>query len=120
MAYLQTGFLASLFLATPVRWRRRLRALSWGLILVHVAIVGKMLVTVLNAYSGKGVSLLARTWPWEDIMAVAYVFAERDILTLVMLPVLLWILVSFRRADWASWLKTGAQPVAKRRVSPPG
>ena len=80
---------------------------------------GQLLVEVLYKFSGSGLSLLARTWPWEEIVGVAFRFAAHDIVILVMLPVLIWILVSFRRADWVSWVQTDAQPVVKQKVSTP-
>jgi|SRR3972149_774246 len=99
-AYLQTTLLTSLVLATPLPWRRRLWALLLGMILVNVAIVCKLLVTVLHGFSSTRVALLDPSPPWDKVLAVAYDFAVGDVVMLLMLPVFIWILVCFRQSDW--------------------
>jgi hypothetical protein len=99
-AYLQTAFLVSLVLATPLPWRRRLWALVGGLILVHALIAGRLLVTVLHEFSRAQFSLLAPGPPWNKVLSVANRLAVGDVVMLLMLPVFIWILVCFRQSDW--------------------
>ena len=48
MGFTPTAVLLSLALATPIRWRRRFWVLLWGLVLVHVFIVARLTVLVVN------------------------------------------------------------------------
>ena len=102
--YLQTAFLVSLVLATPVPWRRRLWALLWGLIPLNMAIAGRLLVRVLYMFSSARLSLLAPGPPWENVLQRANDFAAGDVVMMLMLPVFIWILVSFRRDDFRMML----------------
>lgn len=99
-AYVQTVFLVSLVLATPLPWRRRLWALLWGLILVNMAIACRLLICVLHEFSSARLSLLAPGPPWENLLQRAYDFTGGDVVMMLMLPVFIWILVSFRRDDY--------------------
>ncbi len=97
--YLPTAFLVSLVLATPLPWRRRLWALLCGLLLVNAGVVCKLFVTVLHRFSSTGLSLLAPAPLWKKLLRLANDFAEGDVVMLLMLPVFIWILVSFRGDD---------------------
>ncbi len=107
-AYFQTAFLVSLILATPLPWRRRLGSLLAGLALVHLAIFLKVLLTVLHGFSQDRVALLSPDAPWDTILSALTRVAVADIVSLLTIPVLIWILVSFRQADWEYWAHAGA------------
>jgi hypothetical protein len=86
----------------------------WGLILVNLAITCKLLILVLRALSYKDF-LLKLTPGWEKVVQVAYELALIDVLSLWPVSVFIWILVSFRRADWELWLETDAPATAVGR-----
>lgn len=102
-AYAQTILLVSLVLATPLPWWRRFTALVWGLILVDVAITCKLFVAVLHGFSDSHVRLLVPAPPWDRILPLANQLVANDIVTLFIVPVFIWILVTFRRTDWAEF-----------------
>lgn len=99
--YLQTALLISLVLATPLPWSRRVWALLWGLLLVNVAMACTTLVLLLRIFSSRGF-LLELTPFWDKILEVAFGLAMTDAVTLWPVSVLTWIVVSFRRSDWAT------------------
>ncbi len=99
-AYFQTAFLVSLILATPLPWRRRLMSLLAGTALVHLAIFFKVLLTVLHGFSLDRVALLSPDPPWDTVLSALNRVAVADIVSLLTIPVMIWILVSFRQADW--------------------
>ena len=111
--YLQTAFLVSLVLATSLPWRRRLWALLWGLILVNVAVACKLLVILLAGFSHGGF-LLKLPPAWEKVLEVGYHLASNDLASLWPVSVFIWILVSFRRTDWQTWLQADTPPAAQR------
>ena len=49
------ALLTALVLATPVAWRERLRALGWGLLVVHAFVGARILVALLYGFSRLGI-----------------------------------------------------------------
>ena len=101
--YLPTAELLALILATPVPWRRRIRAMIAGILVVHVFIA-------LRIYSAIAYSLnTAKLGYFSDFSPFGrdVVFKIDEILTTVpsttlVVPVFIWIIVTFRRADVVS------------------
>jgi len=90
-----TALLVSLVLATPLPWKRRWRALFLGLILEQGFIV--LWLAYFVWYDSAEIALVAFTPFWRH---AASVFRE-TLLGQINLaaPVLIWILVTFRRGD---------------------
>ncbi len=107
-AYFQTAFLVSLILATPLPWRRRLNSLLVGTALVHLAIFVKVLLTVLHGFTRDRVALLSPDPPWDAVLSALTRVAVADIVSLLTIPVMIWILVSFRQEDWEQSVQAGA------------
>ena len=110
-AYLQTAFLVSLVLATTLSWRRRILASLYGLMLLHIAIYGKVLITVLYGASRHKVAILDPSPTWERVLVIANRFASQDVVMLLIIPVLIWFLVTFRAWDWMRSESTQVRPM---------
>ena len=94
-------FLA-LMLATPIPWSRRWRALGWGILCVHVFVALRVLVVVVYGFCGPpGLALFS---PGRFWMGIAPAILSISIVpaTTFMVPIFIWILVSFRRGDRAA------------------
>ena len=92
-----TALLIALVLATPIPWRRRWRALLWGLLWMHAIILLFLWFCIWN--DSREVSLVTLTPFWKhaanglrDLMVWQYNLA---------IPVVIWVLVAFRIEDWS-------------------
>ncbi len=119
-AYFQTIFLISLVLATPVPWRRRGWALVAGLALVQGFIFLKVFVTLLYGFSRPQVAVLdpaplLRLW-----LSAANRILVADLVALLLVPVFIWMLVTFRATDWdgLAGLDTKANTQSHRNPPP--
>jgi len=110
-AYFQTAFLVSLILATPLPWRRRLKSLVVGIVAVHAFMFLRVLLTILHGFARGRVGLLSPDPPWDTILSVLARVALADIVSLLMVPVLIWILITFRQADWERWAHADGNPL---------
>lgn len=102
IGYAPTTFLLALILATPLTWRRRLMALLGGLVLSHAWIAFSMLLLIVHGYSrGDGVSI----FDVSPFTRTALAFMREALVQAPVIkytvPGVIWILVSFRRDDWA-------------------
>ena len=90
------ALLIALILASPLAWRRRLRALLLGALCSH----GFMLLTlgVATWNEAMEIGLVTLTPFWKAVAVACKELLTRQI-TLVV-PVLIWILVTFRREDF--------------------
>ena len=113
-AYMPTAFVASLVLATPFPWRRRLWALLWALVLIHVFIACQLLIVILDAFCGAHVSLFVPSPPWDSVLGTVHKIAARGMVTHLMIAVLIWGLVSLCQADRGERAQTGARLLVGR------
>ena len=105
--YLPTAALTSLILATPISWRRRGRALFWGLLLVNAW----------NALRLPLVVIYGRTRAWSELASGELTLWQQATLAVIestvgqgvsyIVPILIWIAVTMRRADLARILRAG-------------
>jgi hypothetical protein len=101
--YVPTVFLLSLTLASPVAWRRRGWALVWGMLAVHVFIALKLLVMVTYLFSlDHPASLFALSDFWDKVLAGLLQMIAPSPLTWLIVPLFIWILVTFRREDFSA------------------
>jgi hypothetical protein len=107
--YLSTALVLALVLATPLPWRRRLRALFWGLILISAFVACELLIIVLHVFSAARLSLFGPPPPWDKVLTVAHQVATSGVVTWFIFPVFVWGLVCFRKTDWAKWAQTDPQ-----------
>lgn len=107
-AYMHIVSTAALILATPVPFRRRAKALFGGLILMHCFIVLKLMVLISYTFNNKPLSLFALNPFFERLLFVTHQLIIDSVSFNFIAPVFIWILVSFRRQDWAA-LVSGQQ-----------
>ena len=102
IGYAPTTFLVALILATPLTWRRRLTALLWGLVLTHAWIAFSMLLLIVYGYSRGDVVSIFDVSPFTR---TALAFMREALVKAPVIkytvPAVIWMLVSFRRSDWA-------------------
>jgi hypothetical protein len=127
IGWVPTGLTLALIGATPIPWRRRGAALLGGLILVHAFIFFSVAVAVWN------VSLEAAGVVLAPVGKAILDFLQDTLLTQLgasfSAPLLIWILVSFRRQDLALTLRgmerpsgrpeKNQRPARKPSTSPP-
>ena len=87
--------LIALILATPVSWGRRLRALLLGTLSLHGVLLCLLGVGILN--EATEISLLTLSPFWKAIASGCSEVLTGQISLVI--PVLVWILVTFRRED---------------------
>lgn len=98
LGWRQTALLLALIAATPLSWRRRGWALLWGLVCLHAFILVFLGFSIWDE-SAK-VALVPFTPFWKQIADGA-----RDFMLWLysaVIPVAIWILVMFRREDFAT------------------
>ena len=99
IGWMPTALTIALILATPIPWRQRAWALLWGLLLIHAFILFSLQVWIWDESSA--LSLL-------DVPPFLQTILDELKYTLITqlgvsfsMPPLIWILVSFRRKDFA-------------------
>lgn len=102
--YLLTAEAAALILATPLSWRRRLKALLAGLVLAHTVVIARLFIAVLRAFIGDHPSALFTPGPVcadliERVFQVTCVWPSFTFTV----PLIIWLLVAIRRADLERW-----------------
>jgi len=98
--YMHISFLTALIMAVSLPLKRRIFALVWGWIFMHIFIIFKMVIIILCLFSGKRLSLLVLSPFWRDVVVTTNQVAVRDLTTSFVIAFFVWVLVSFRREDW--------------------
>ncbi len=101
VGYLPTISLIALILATPIPWKRRRKALLAGLLLVSVFVSLRMALPVVREFSKESALQIYElggfgTW----VLGVAQRSLLRAPASWFVVPILIWIVVAFRRQDW--------------------
>lgn len=113
--YKPTAFLLALILATPVSWKRRGRAVLWGLLWVNLYIAFKTWVFILARYCGS--NELALYAPGALARALLDYLEWLTVISFaawLIIPLPIWALVTFRRDDWPSILQAPPQNVCEK------
>lgn len=97
--YLPTITLIVLVLATPVTWSRRGTALVWGLLLVHGFVACRLAVSFV--YGFRRIGLFDYAPSINRAVEITYEVVAISTVTSHVIPALIWVLVMFRRSDWA-------------------
>lgn len=99
--YMPTVSLVAFLLASPISWKRRRRALLLGLVLVTAFVAFRMAIPIRGNFSnpdGLQVYHPGAFGKW------AHGIADRALVSApaswFVVPLLIWILVAFRRQDW--------------------
>jgi hypothetical protein len=100
IGWVPTALLIALVLATPVPWRRRFRALAWGLLAVHVLILFSIQVYIWNqSDSSSGLFLIELSPFWKTILSGLEETLITQLGASFVVPILIWILTTFRAED---------------------
>ncbi len=105
--YMPTAFVLALIVATPIPWRRRWRAVLWGLACVTVYAALRMGVFLTFAFAqDNGLAVftlgpLAKSALDYVVWVVVDTFAGW-----LILPLPIWALLCFRRKDWQALLES--------------
>jgi hypothetical protein len=101
LGYLPTALLVCLVLCSPIPWRRRLRSLLIGLLLVQVFVACRVAVLIAFALSKETPLQLYHPGPLVlGVMRWLYDTLTKGNTLSFAAPLLFWVLVSFRREDW--------------------
>lgn len=100
MGFMATAFVTALVMATPIGWRRRFVALAWALMLISGFVAFKMYLQLVDAFSDNNVLAMYSLSGFTKTMVIVLikVFSKSPV-TAYIAPVLIWILVAFRRGD---------------------
>ncbi len=116
MGYVPTAVLVALAVATPLSLRRRGWVLLWGLVLVHVFVIFRLTVLVVNnGFAAAKQYALFHPGPfWKDVLRRAdEVLADNPTFSYVV-PVFLWVLILFGLEMWKGRRERGpAAPAGK-------
>lgn len=97
LGYLPSAFLLALLFATPMRWRRRAWSLVGAVMLVNVFVMCRLLASLLVL--GERVSL----WGGERWQQLALAWFHSTVVrsgtSSFIVPMMIWIVVSFSRKD---------------------
>ena len=122
VGYRPTVFLVALVLGSPIPWRRRARALLWGLVWINAYVALRLALTLMMGLSvdgGGGGAVLplgpASKQALEFVSNMIVVQFEGDHI----LPAAIWFLVTFRRGDFAAVLR-GRQDRRRERSGQQG
>jgi len=100
IGWVPTALTASLILATPIRWRRKAWAMFWGLLLVHGFILFSLQMWIWN--EEPELSLLTLSPLAKQIVDDTQYLLITQLGASFSVPVLIWLLVSFRREDFSA------------------
>jgi len=97
IGWVPTALTGALVLATPIPWPRRLGALAGGLVLIHLFILFTLQTWIWN--NSAGLSLLTLSHFWQRAVWELNYALMTQIGASFTVPVLIWVLVTFRRQD---------------------
>ena len=112
VGYLPTVTAVALILATSIPWRRRLKAIVFGVLLINAFIALKITFRLLDGFSveGQPYALFTLDPFWKHALGASVQIASS--LSFALLPLAVWVLVSFRRSDWATLVdRPGRSPL---------
>jgi hypothetical protein len=107
--YLATALVVALILATPLPRRRKAIALVLGLLLINAFVVWRIWIGLVDVFSENQLALIQLAPFWKETVRLAVQIFVGSIESSFIVPVFIWILVTFRRGDLERW-----------RISPAG
>jgi hypothetical protein len=97
IGWVPTALTIALVLATPISWKRRLLALVGGLVLIHLFILLTLQSWIWN--NAPDVSLVKLSAFWQRVLGELNYALMNQLGVSFTVPVVIWILVTFRRQD---------------------
>lgn len=111
IGYVPSAFVLSLVLASPVSLRRKAWATLWGLLASQVFMVFRVGLGVLRRFTMP--DDLSVWLPGPAANAVIEILFDVFVVSSIggfVMPVLIWVLVTFRRGDWERMVPGGRTP----------
>ncbi len=103
LGHMPTAILVALVLATPAPWRRRGNGLLWGLVALHAFIALRVGLLLVEAFSqDNALQMFTLSTFWERVLDRAIPALVRAPAGSYVIPILIWVLVLFRRSDFAN------------------
>jgi hypothetical protein len=99
--YMYVVFLSALILATPIPPRRKVWALFSGMILIHGLVALKLALRIFHAFHNQPLSMLSMSTFSKRVLSIAHQAFAVNVTFGFVVCVFIWILVCFRRRDWA-------------------
>jgi hypothetical protein len=99
--YMYAAFLAALILATPLPLKRKMWALLFGIILIHCFIALQLALRIFFAFTNEQLSVFAISPFSKRILSISNQAFAVNVTFGFVVCVFIWILVCFRRRDWA-------------------
>ena len=99
--YMYAAFLTALILATPIPARRKGWALLLGIILIHGLVAAQLAIRILHAFHNRPLSMFVLNTFCKRVLSIAHQAFAVNVTFGFVFCVFIWILVSFRRRDWA-------------------
>ena len=120
LGFVMTVQVLALVLATPIPIRRRLWAMVCSLIVVNFVIGFRIVVGLAGWFCGESAWALWNPTPfqWEILVGMFHVVLESMAFQYVV-PIFIWILVTFRREDAGAIASSWSGSDAKRRLGWP-
>jgi len=98
--YVPTALVIALVIASPVTWKRRLWALVWGGLLVTAFAAGRFYLFAYYRFSRPGELQTIELGGFSDtVVSFLYEHLFVSPTGTVLVPVFVWLLVTFRRSD---------------------
>ena len=113
--YLPTAELVALILATPIPWWRRWKALAWGILGIIAFVALEAGITILYSLTDVRLPALDVTPSTSKVCVQIYEIMVVSPTVSLVIPVLVWLLVSFRRSDWDRVRKDTHGRVGRRK-----
>ena len=120
--YAPTAVVVALVLATPIPWRRRWRALLWGVLAVQGFVALRVSLLLLEWISGDNpIACLTLSPFWAQVLNQALAVLVKAPPSVYVVPLFIWIVVTLRRADFERWLgpQLKPQPVKTKPTNTP-
>jgi len=112
IGYWPTAALLGLILATPAPWNRKLKALAWGLLLVHAFILLRVSIHLaIDGFTGDKAVAIFHPGPW-GVRALGYarLVLNDDPVVSFVVPVFIWVVLLFRPSLWAQETPSDSSP----------
>ena len=116
--YMEAAFLTALVIATPMPIRRKALSLFCGLLLLHGFFVIMIAIYITKAFSSEPLFLFAIDGFWKQILCRTDAYVTDSACGFIV-SIFIWVLVSFRRGDWAA-IVSGKQESIRMPLRPAG
>jgi hypothetical protein len=111
LGYMPVAVFLAFVLASPVGWARKGWAALCGLPIVFVFVATRFAVLLLFQFNGAAPHCLFQLGPFgSKTLLIAYDLLAVEPATAYVVPVFIWMAVTFRRSDFESLAKLAASP----------